>query len=34
MLKERKAPVKKKGIKLTERDIEIKGARTHNLEEC
>ena len=31
MLKERKAPVKKKGIKLTERNIEIKGARTHNL---
>ncbi len=31
MLKERKAPVKKKEAKLTERDIEIKGARTHNL---
>ena len=31
MLKERKASVKKNETKLTERDIEIKGARTHNL---
>ena len=31
MLKESKAAVKKKTGKLTERDIEIKGARTHNL---
>ncbi len=31
MLKESKVSVKKKKEKLTERDIEIKGARTHNL---
>ena len=31
MVKESKASVKKKEMKLTERDIEIKGARTHNL---
>ncbi len=31
MLKERKVSVKKREAKLTERDIEIKGARTHNL---
>lgn len=31
MLKERKASVKKNEAKLTERNIEIKGARTHNL---
>lgn len=31
MLKERKASVKKRGEKIVERDIEIKGARTHNL---
>ncbi len=31
MLKERRAPVKKREEKTTERNIEIKGARTHNL---
>lgn len=31
MLKEKKATVKKREEKKTERDIEIKGARTHNL---
>ena len=31
MLKEATSPVKKKKEKLTEKDIEIKGARTHNL---
>ncbi len=31
MLKERKGSVKKSEARLTERDIEIKGARTHNL---
>ncbi len=31
MLKGQKAPVKKKEARLVERDIEIKGARTHNL---